>query len=150
MTTLLLQQNLGFAWGDLANSGSDVQSSGGGWLFYTYYEDFLSRKTKKQKELDDKEEYVQELQDKIDREIAQLLIEQQRKNEERADLDRLRTLVVKYRNVAPVDINSERVLAAISDAKQRLTRASLEKLQREFNRMIEEEEHAVLLLILNA
>lgn len=116
------------------------QNSGG-----FYFEEHILRRRKRQQELLEAEKAEEELQDKIEREIAQLLHEQERKDEERRDLERVKSLVSQYGKLADV---SERVSQALLEAQQKETAASYLKLQREFERMLEEEEHAVLMMLI--
>lgn len=125
--------------------GSAQGSSGG--FFYDFGE-HISQRRKKQQALAESRDAEESIEQEIDRSIAHLLHAQESKDEERKDIERIRALVQQHKDSA-IDVDSERVLKAVDEAKEKQTRASLEKLQREFERMLEEEEHAVLMLLLN-
>lgn len=124
---------------------TNIGNSSGGW--YAVMELHSMQRRGKRKELEDAQEAEKTIEQEIDRNIAKLLHEQEAKDEERKDLSRIRALVLKYKDTAPVDIDSERVQKALMEAQKKATTANLERLQREFERMLEEEEHAVLMLL---
>lgn len=125
-----------------------ASEASGGWFFE--FESHRERRRKRQQELDDAEEEAEKLQNKIDREIAQLLHEQERKDEKRKDLERIKSLVKRYESVTPAEISSERVLKALAEAKKKATTANLERLQREFERMCQEEDDFLALVMILA
>lgn len=143
----LLQQNLGFAWGvaatvEVPDVVGDVVSGGGFWFDFEYE---MARRRTRQREEDEEREAEERLKDEIDRNIAILLHEQERKDQERKALERLRGLVSKY---ATEKTNNERLDRALSLAQQKQTLASYEALEREFARAQEDEELMFLLAML--
>ncbi len=131
----------------LGEAPVSTDTSGG---FYFDFELHRERRRKRQQELDEAEEEAEKLQNKIDREIAELLHEQERKDEKRKDLERIKSLVKRYESVTPAEISSERVLKALTEAKKKATTANLERLQREFERMVQEEDDFLALVMILA
>lgn len=131
----------------VASSPIVLDQPSGGWGFYIAYEQELRRREKmRRKRLEDEEEALK-AQDAISREIAQLLHEQERKDAERADLARLKALVAQYRASDLTDL-APRVIAAYTRALVQENFSALEALDRELRRQMEEEEMAVMLLLL--
>ena len=122
-----------------------ASSSGGGW--YMDFERHARERKRRKDELDEIEEQQERIEDEASREIARLLQIQERKDAERKDIERIKALVTKYKDVSP-EVDSERVLKALNEAKQKATRANLERLQREFERMVEEEDDFLALLFI--
>lgn len=119
----------------------------GGWPFYIAYEQELARRQRAcRKRLEDEEEALR-VQDAISREIARLLHEQERKDAERADLARLKALVAQYRESDLKDL-APRAAVAYARALLQANFSALEALDRELRRQMEEEEMAVMLLLL--
>ncbi len=119
--------------------------TGGG--FYFDFDRALSARKKRRRELEEAEEAAESLQNKVDAEIAQLLHEQQRKDEERANLERIKKLVAQY---PKEKFNVERVDKALQHAREKQTQLSYLALQREYERMTDEEDAlfiAILALI---
>lgn len=124
-----------------------VQEGGGGGFLYAY-ELEQSRRRRKRREQEELEEEARALQDKVDREIALLLRAKEAEDEREAELARLQKLVREH---------SREQLALSDRAKIAYTRAltqanfsALEALDREMQRQMEEEEVAVLTLLLNS
>lgn len=124
---------------------SPAESNSGGFFFD--FDRHSADRRRRRRELEEAEEHEQDIKDEIDRNIARLLHEQQRKDEERKDLERIRSLVIQHKSESP-DIDSERVLKALNEARQKQSRANLERLQREMDRMFEEEEDFLALMML--
>lgn len=119
-----------------------VDTGGGGWAMVEYFD--RQRRERKRKE-QEQEEAEEALQSEIDRSIAQLLHKQEQEDDKRQELERIKSLVAQYADTT--DVGSDRVNLAIQEAKAKQTRASLEKLQREFERMMEEEEMVVMITL---
>lgn len=117
----------------------------GGWG--NWYDIFEHQRRRKEKQKQEDEEVLENLETKVDREIAQLLRKQQAQDDQRKELERVKQLVQKYTDLSP-KISSDRVNKAIEEAKIKQTLASYEKLQKEFIRMMEEEELQVMLSLL--
>jgi hypothetical protein len=120
------------------------QFSGGFFVDYAHEQAVLRRKRREQDEL---EEEARELKDKVDREIALLLRAQEAETERKAELDRLQALV-KAHSHAQLEL-SDRAKIAYVRALTQANFSAMEALDRELQRMIEEEEFAVLMLLLN-
>ena len=97
------------------------------------------------KELEDAEKAEQELANKVDAEIAQILHQQERVDAEAEDLQRLQALAERYAE-RPEGV-SDRVALALARAREKRTQGALQALERELTRMQEEEEMALLLLL---
>lgn len=122
-----------------------AQASGGWESYFRYEQETLKRKRELQKQLEEEEARIQ---DEIDREIAQLLHQQDRQAQEKSDLARLQTLVNQYASQIESDVNAERVTNALKAAQARMTLASFERLAREINRAQEEEEFMFFLALI--
>jgi hypothetical protein len=117
--------------------------TGGGW--YWLYDAELQRRKRRKRELDEAKEAVEKIDDRVDREIAELLQKQQREDEKRQNLERLRSLAAEFpRSDAP-----PRVAAALDRVRERQSLSALLKLDKELKRMLEEEELAVMMMLLN-
>lgn len=128
-----------------ATPAVSVPAPSGGFFFD--FDRHSAQRRQRLRELAEAEEHEQEIKDEIDRNIAKLLHEQQRKDEERKDLERIRSLVIQHKHESP-EIDSERVLKALNEARLKQSRANLERLQREMDRMFEEEEDFLALMML--
>jgi hypothetical protein len=119
--------------------------SSGGWAFYLRYEQERERRRKKRREQQEAEDAVEELPP-VEKEIAQILHKQERIDESKKELERLKGLVQEFRDIP---LLSEKATEALERARQRGLRSDLAKLDRELKRMLEDEEMAVLMLLLN-
>jgi hypothetical protein len=148
------------AGGSQVSPGSDVQITlslgdqpappvqdtfSGGFLYE--YEREQNRRRKKRRELDEREEAARDLKDKIDREIAELLARQEAQDERRGELDRLQRLVRDHSH-QQLEL-SDRAKIAYVRALTQANFSAMEALDRELQRMLEEEEVAALMLLLN-
>jgi hypothetical protein len=144
--------------GSLVSPGSDVAivvslgpqpvvgSSSGGFLHE--YERAHAVRIRKRREREEREAEAERLADETSREIAQLLHEQEAKDEERADLERLRELARVHRQEAATEL-TERVRRAYARVLLQENLSALEALDRELRRQLDEEEIAALMLLLN-
>lgn len=121
-------------------------SSGGWWYAYEYIrnerERELARRRRRKKELEEIE-----AQEAIAADIARLLEEQEAKDAERKELQRLQALADSYsgkRIGLPKPVAS-----ALINAYEARTRNALQQLQREIDRAMEEEEMAMVMLLLS-
>lgn len=128
-----------------APAPAPVESNSGGWALFFRYEQERERRRRRKRELEEAEEATQELPP-VDKEIAKLLHKQERIDAEREHLERLRTLVREYQ---PTEALPQRVSDAILKAQTRETMAALRQLDKALRQMMEEEEMAVLMLLLN-
>ena len=119
--------------------------SAGGWALFFRYEQERERRRRRKRELEEAEEATQQLPP-VEKEIAKLLHKQERIDAEREHLERLRRMVREYQ---PTEALPQRVSDAIVKAQARETMAALRQLDKALRRMLEEEEMAVLMLLLS-
>lgn len=124
---------------------SDEQPTGG-WLFLNEYERELRRRKRRERERRELEEETERIQDALDREIAQLLREQEAKDERRAELQRLKELARKDANIAAARRYSESVAKALEAAIVDESLRAIARLEKELKKAREQEEHEFLLL----
>lgn len=144
VTVALTGIQLSWVAGNLIASGADSaeQPSGG------YFNDFdahASRRRKRKREEEERLEEAQQIQAELDREIARLLHEQEAKDAERADLQRLQSIADRY--VGTRQPVTKRVSTALLKAYEERSRNALEQFHREMERMLEEDEIAVMLIL---
>ena len=119
----------------------------GGWLAYNDFQRQIQRRRALLAEAERlRREAMEEARENaVHREIARKLHEQLRKEQEQEELDRLRRLVDKYDKLAGT---SDSVQLAFMKAKSERTFSRLQALQRELIRAQEEEEMALLMILL--
>jgi hypothetical protein len=119
------------------------QASGG--FFFGFDRHLAERRRRKEREEELKRE-ADEIQAELDREIARLLHEQEARDAERADLARIQALADRYAGTKqPVP---RKIAASLLKAQEERTRNSLLQLQREMQQMFEEEEAAVIAVLM--
>lgn len=127
----------------------------GGWehhhqpKHHHFYYDFDAHRAKRVKRDHEREEREREaeLLEGVEREIAQLLHEQEARDADAADLRRLQQLADQYagtRQEVP-----RAIAATLLKAHEERSRNALEQLGREMERMLQEEELALLMVLLN-
>lgn len=122
-----------------------VESPSGGWLtFLNTYEQQLVRRREERKKQQQLEEETEQIPDDTDRQIAQLLREQEAKDARRAELQRLSELVEQNASVEAAKQYSEKVGAAYARALTQGNYSALEALERELRKAREEEEALLL------
>jgi hypothetical protein len=121
-----------------------VQDTASGGFFFGFDHHLAERRRRKKYEEELREEEAQ-IQAELDREIARLLHEQEALDAERADLARVQALADKYAGTKQPVPRS--IAASLLKAQEERSRNSLLQLQREMERMLEEEEIAVILLL---
>jgi hypothetical protein len=120
---------------------SSEQPSGG----YSWYESahyYRALRRKKQKE---REEQEREIQNALDRQIAQLLHDQEIKDAERADLERIQSLADSLMN-QKTDLPRP-VLASVMKAHEERTFSALSQLERVASDMVEAEDMAIAMIL---
>lgn len=122
-----------------------VESNSGGWALYFRYEQERDRRRRRKKELEEAEEAVEKLPDPVSKEIGLLLQKQEREDERRKELERLRGLVNQF----PKTALPPKAQKAVERVRDRQSLSSLLNLERELRRMAEDEEYAVLMLLIN-
>lgn len=120
-------------------------ATGGGYAFENWLTIENQRRRRRKKELEEAREAVEAIEETTSREIGLLLQKQERKDSERETLERLRAMLPRIDAKAL----SERANEALDRARVRGTLSALSKLDRELKRMQEDEELAVLMLLLN-
>lgn len=130
---------------EVAATVVDSTVTGGG--FWNHLDLQGARRRKRLREIEEAEEESQRLKDETDREIALLLREQERKDEFRANLERLNALIRRHLDREAEAAMSERVQKALARAMAQESVSALIALQRELDRMLEEEEVAIIMLL---
>lgn len=127
---------------------SDEQPSGGyGWQ--NWYDMELQRRRRRKRELDQAREEVERIEDRVEREIGQILQQQERADEKRADLERLRGMLNEFPKTheASQGTMSQRTFEALERARIRGTLSALAQLDRELKQMEEELETALIMVL---
>jgi beta-lactam-binding protein with PASTA domain len=126
------------------------QQATGGWLFWNVYELELQQRRAREKKRKELEEETEQIQDDLDRAIAQELRKQEAIDEKRNDIERLREIAKANADLEQARQYSERVATAYARALAKGTFSSLEALDRELKRAKEEEDFlatAVMMLL---
>lgn len=123
-------------------AAATTTSNGGSWADFFRYEE---QRDKRRRRFEEADEAVTQIPDAVTQEIAQILHKQEREDERRQDLERLRALAATFPKGPEV---SPRVAAAVERAQARQTASSLLNFEKELRRMMEEEEMAVLMMML--
>ncbi len=125
----------------------DTSSEGSGGIWYEM-EALRERARRRQKRKEDEDRETQEIQDQRDREIAKLLKKQEAKDDERAELARIQALADRYAGQAMKEGVPRSVATAVLKAHEERSRNALEQMQREIQKLLDEEEQAVISLLL--
>lgn len=145
----------------IAETGSFVLTGNDSTLFYQAIQsqqatggyglsifEYASLRRRKRKQMEkQREEDERQIQEDLDRQIAQTLYEQELKDLERADLTRIQNLadrLMTERTELPRPI-----LASVIKASEERSHNALAQLERLIHRQVEEEEISVLLILLN-
>lgn len=124
------------------------QSPSGGWLtFINTYEQQAERRRREARKRKELEEETEQIQDATDRQIAQLLREQEAKDAKRADLERLAALAKANADIESARRYSERVARAYEAALKSESIKALDRLDKELRKAREEEEALLLSLL---
>lgn len=126
---------------------SPPETFSGGYGFLNAYEREQARRRRRRRKQEELEEESRNLQDKVDREIAELLRIQEAKDEERDNLARLQRLVRQHSDEA-LQL-SDRAKVAYMRALTQANFSAMQALDRELQRMLEEEEISALMFLLN-
>ena len=117
--------------------------------FFIAFEREQERRRRRQKKRQEEVEAVEALQDRVEREIGVILKEQEAHDDERAEIERLRTLVTRFNGQEAQEALTERVRTAFARAAVQQNASALLAFDREMRRMLEEEELSVLLALLD-
>jgi hypothetical protein len=120
-----------------------TETNSGGW--FVDFDNYAMQRGRRKKR-EEIEEEIESIKDTTTKEIAKLLKEQEAKDEERADLARLQALADRYAQRG-VDVPRP-MLATVMKASEERTRNALEQMRREMERLIEDEELAVIQALL--
>ena len=115
------------------------ETAGGGVSFFDAFERARRRREKKRREEEEAEEEAALLKAEADREIALLLQEQERKDEERRERERLQELAKRYAGEQAAELYGERLATAMQRAAEKGTYSAIEAFVREAKRAQEEE-----------
>lgn len=126
---------------------SDTQPSGG-WGFLNHYELDLKRRRKRDKERRELEEQTERIEASLDRDIAQLLREQEAIDDKRQDFERLAKLAKENADLEAARQYSERVAKALERVIAQGNYSAIEALDRELKRAQEDEEFLLLSITL--
>lgn len=141
----------GEAWGTSWSAATVAETpTTGGWLFLNSFEAELQKRRERERRRKELEAEVDGIQDELDRDIAQLLHEQEAIDQRKADLERLGQLARVQADIDAARQYSERVAKAYERAVEKGTYSALEALDRELSRAREEEEFLVLAMMLLA
>lgn len=142
-------QSSGYAYQD----GAVFEQPSGGWPFLYTYESELNRRRDEARRRRDLEEESERIPDEVDRSIALLLREQEAKDAERQNLERLATLARQNADVEAARQYSEKVAKAFARALAQENYSAIEALDRELRKAREAEEETLLtvtlMLVLN-
>jgi hypothetical protein len=116
----------------------------GGWLFLNEYEQELRRRQKRKKEQEELEEATEQIEDTTDRQIAQLLREQEAKDEKRKELQRLAEIVRQNADIEAARQYGAKVAKAYERALTQGNFSALQALDRELKKARDEEEALLL------
>lgn len=110
-----------------------------------YYDRRLAQARKRKREIEQAQAELA-TQDEVTQEIAKILHKQERVTETRDHFAQLKSLVKDYK---PSEGDSPRIAEAIAKAQARETMSAYRQLDKELKRMMEDEEVAVLMLLIN-
>lgn len=119
---------------------SAAEESSGGWAFHNDYELELRRRRKRKKERDELEAQTEQIQNELDRAIAQELRKQEALDEKRDNLNRLKELAKKHADLEAARQYSERVAIAFERALAQGNFSAMEALDRELQRARDDED----------
>ena len=120
-----------------------VETPSGGWGWFNRADAERARRISDRRKRKEDDEEVESIPDAIDREIAALLREQEAKDAERAELERLRSLARSY-DGGDIDARFARALDKAANAR---TLAAARMLDMEVARIREEEEFLMTALL---
>ncbi len=112
----------------------------GGWLFLNAWEAEQRKRKARDKRRRELEEETEQIQDALDRQIAQLLREQEAKDDKREDFKRTAELARANADIEAARQYSERVATAYARVIAQGNYSAIEALERELRRAAEEEE----------
>lgn len=121
----------------------DEERPAGGWLFHNLYESELQRRRARERERKRLEEETEQIEDAVDREIAQLLRVQEAKDDKREDFKRLAELAKANADLEAARQYSERVATAMARVLAKGNYSAIEALDREMKRAHEEEQFLI-------
>lgn len=118
----------------------------GGWEPLHHFEAARKRRDVRKERERQRQEDAREIQEELDRQIAKTLYEQEQKDAERDDLERIQRLADSLM-VQKTDLHRP-ILAAAMKAHEERTVNALQQLERVISQTLEEEELALLMLLL--
>lgn len=116
--------------------------------FLSAFEAELSRRQLEQRAREERELASRAIDDQVTRDIALFMRQQETQDARRAELERLHGLIQEHARDPGIDL-ADRARVAFTRALMQGNYSALEALEREVSRQFEEEEHAVLMLLLH-
>lgn len=129
----------------LGDQPASAERNAGG-LWYSY-ELEQARRRKRKRDLERAQEEAERIQDETDREIALLMQERERRAEFQTGIERLKGIVAQFADREAEEAMAQRVRIALARAAAQQSVSALLALQRELDRMFEEEEVAIIMLL---
>ncbi len=126
----------------------EQQQNAGGWGFLNLYHAEQQRRKARQRERERLEEETEEIEDGLDREIAQLLRKQEAEDDKRKDRGRLSALAQANADYEAAKEYSERVEIALRRVIKQGNFSAIEALDRELKRAQEEEEFLLMAVMM--
>ena len=128
----------------------EAEATGGWFAFLNTYERQLADRRDRERKRRELEEETDRIEDATDRQIAQLLREQEAKDARRAELERLTALARSNADIEAARQYSERVAKALQAAIERGTLEAAQRLEKELRKAQEEEQFLLLAIMLAA
>lgn len=116
------------------------QGASGGWLFHNAYEAELQRRRARERKRREVEEETEQIADSVDRNIAQLMREQEAIDDRHEELSRLDSIAQQNADIEAAKRYSERVARALERAIAQGNYSALAALDRELKRARDEED----------
>ena len=133
----------------IIDSGAQVDQPTGGWGAYNAFDSYKQRQASRKKKRKELLEQLEKIQDQVDREIAELLHQDDLGDGQ--DIEELRQIVTQDFSEADAEIAaefSERLSKAYIRAATQQNYSALKAFEREMDRLMEEEEFLVLSLLM--
>lgn len=127
---------------------SSVATTVGGWFaFLNTYEHRLANRRDEERRRQEAE--ADEIEDKLDRQIAELLRKQEAQDAKRAELEQVAALARQNADLESARQYSERVGRAYQAVLEKGSASAVERLERELKRAKDEEEFLMLVIMLH-
>lgn len=127
-----------------------ADSATGGWLFRNEYDAEQQRRRARNRRRKELEEETDRIEDELDREIAQLIRQQEAKDDRREDIKRTAELVKANADLEAARQYSAAVGAAFQAALEKGTTSAVDRLERELRKAQAEEEFLMMTILMMA